>query len=98
MEPGNEATSTVASLQKHGLKVYLRDPDSYTPVLGSKKSLTLGKDGLENRRQIAQFSAKDAEVGGLALHRLVYQLVVSIVPLHSRPCMVSSYNIILCIM
>ncbi|RDD38840.1 Pyridine nucleotide-disulfide oxidoreductase domain-containing protein 2 [Trichoplax sp. H2] len=54
-------------LKKFGLKVYIRDPSSYTPVLkeysnGVPKALMLGRDGDENRRQIAQFSRHDAEI------------------------------------
>ncbi len=49
-------------LKKHGLRVYLRDPSSFTPVLGSEKSLLLGMSAEENRRQIAQFSEKDSRV------------------------------------
>ena len=49
-------------LQKHGLKLYFRNPNSYTPLLSTKKYLLLGDDMLENRKQIAKFSVKDAEV------------------------------------
>ena len=49
-------------LKRHGLKVYLRNPDSYTPCLHSKQSLLLGSNMDENRRQIAKFSMRDAEV------------------------------------
>ena len=53
-------------LKKHGLKVYLRDPSSYTPLKkehwkGDVRSLTLGMNHDENKRQIAQFSEKDAK-------------------------------------
>ena len=53
-------------LARHGLRVHLRDPSSYTPIRpdlcrpGAPTSLTLGQCGEENRRQIAQFSARDA--------------------------------------
>lgn len=56
-------------LQKHGLKLHLRNPYSFTPMLeegmGSKvpRSLLLGTDMAENQKQIAQFSRKDAQVG-----------------------------------
>eukprot|EP00731_Ephydatia_muelleri_P020531 Em0013g258a len=50
-------------LKKHGLKVYHRNPSSYTPIRGSQLSLTLGRDEVQNCKQIAQFSRKDAEVG-----------------------------------
>lgn len=54
-------------LKRHGLKVYLRDPSSYTPLHpsycqpGGPTSLTLGMCAQENARQIAQFSQKDAD-------------------------------------
>ena len=54
-------------LKKHGLKVYLRDPSSYTPIRpdliepGGASSLTLGLCGHKNKDQIAQFSVRDAE-------------------------------------
>ena len=61
-------------LKKHGLKVYLRDPSSHTPLRQEAwkklpngqiaKSLTLGMNQEENKRQIGQFSAKDAESWG----------------------------------
>ena len=47
--------------------MYLRDPNSYTPMLhpdpstGQFRSLLLGRNADENRRQIGKFSAKDAE-------------------------------------
>jgi len=53
-------------LPRHGLRVHLRDPSSYTPIRpdlcrpGAPTSLTLGQSGEENRRQIGQFSARDA--------------------------------------
>ena len=57
-------------LKRHGLKVYLRDPGSYTPLRkeawrpqadgGIAKSLILGRDHEANVKQISQFSAKDA--------------------------------------
>lgn len=66
--PSNVACSACV-LQKHGLRVHLRNPHSFTPMLeegtGSKapRSLLLGTDMAENQRQIAQFSQKDAQVG-----------------------------------
>lgn len=53
-------------LKKHGLKLYMREPSSYTPVLdrSSKKkpkSLTLGSNVMENCKQIGQFSTADAK-------------------------------------
>ncbi|XP_036192291.1 pyridine nucleotide-disulfide oxidoreductase domain-containing protein 2 [Myotis myotis] len=58
---------TDLELKKHGLRVHLRNPHSFTPMLeegtGSKapRSLLLGTDMAENQRQIAQFSQKDAQ-------------------------------------
>lgn len=55
-------------LQKHGLKVYLRNPYSFTPMLEEgiqgkpPRSLLLGTDMAETQKQIAQFSPKDAQV------------------------------------
>ncbi|XP_072661853.1 pyridine nucleotide-disulfide oxidoreductase domain-containing protein 2 isoform X3 [Canis lupus baileyi] len=52
---------------KHGLRLHLRNPYSFTPMLeesmGSKvpRSLLLGTDMAENQKQIAQFSRKDAQ-------------------------------------
>ncbi|XP_063291035.1 pyridine nucleotide-disulfide oxidoreductase domain-containing protein 2 isoform X1 [Pelobates fuscus] len=52
-------------LKKHGLKVYYRNPHSFTPILEDNgqrpRSLVLGLDMAENQRQIAQFSEKDAK-------------------------------------
>ena len=50
------------SLQSHGLRVYLRDPNSFAPVLGTNQYLLLGNDAAKNRREIGKFSQKDAEV------------------------------------
>ena len=56
-------------MKRHGLKVYLREPSSYTPLKkefqrkaggSGPTSLTLGGNAEENRRQIARFSEKDA--------------------------------------
>ncbi|XP_066999273.2 pyridine nucleotide-disulfide oxidoreductase domain-containing protein 2 [Anabrus simplex] len=52
-------------LKKYGLKVYIREPTSYTPMRscksGGPKSLTLGRNEHLNASQIAQFSQKDAQ-------------------------------------
>ena len=56
------STYHVSSLQKHGFKVYLRDPSSYTPLHGTKDYLLLSSDAEENRREISKFSKQDAEV------------------------------------
>lgn len=52
-------------LQRHGLRVYARDPYSFTPLLEdgqARRSLLLGHDMADTQRQIAQFSSKDAQV------------------------------------
>ena len=48
--------------QKHGFKVYLRDPNSYTPLRNSKDYLLLSSDDTKNSQEIAKFSKKDAQV------------------------------------
>ncbi|XP_015271400.1 PREDICTED: pyridine nucleotide-disulfide oxidoreductase domain-containing protein 2 [Gekko japonicus] len=54
-------------LKKHGLRVLLRDPYSFTPLLedgqGGKAphSLLLGNNMAETQSQIAQFSVRDAQ-------------------------------------
>ena len=47
-------------LEQHGYKVYPRNPSSFTP-LPDGRSLLLGSDMAFNQREIAKFSAKDAE-------------------------------------
>ncbi|MBW3538858.1 MAG: NAD(P)/FAD-dependent oxidoreductase [Planctomycetes bacterium] len=47
-------------LARHGYRVLPRNPSSFTP-LEDGRSLTLGPDAAENRREIAKFSARDAE-------------------------------------
>nr|XP_033796952.1 pyridine nucleotide-disulfide oxidoreductase domain-containing protein 2 isoform X2 [Geotrypetes seraphini] len=55
-------------LKKHGLKIYFRDPYSFTPMLGEgiggtlPRSLLMGGGMAETQRQIAQFSQRDAKV------------------------------------
>lgn len=54
-------------LKKHGLRLHLRNPHSFTPILeegaGSMvpRSLLLGTEMAKNQKQIAQFSQKDAQ-------------------------------------
>uniref|UniRef100_A0A3Q1AN62 Pyridine nucleotide-disulfide oxidoreductase domain-containing protein 2 n=1 Tax=Amphiprion ocellaris TaxID=80972 RepID=A0A3Q1AN62_AMPOC len=54
-------------LKKHGLKVYMRDPHAFTPMLeegvrgAPPRSLTLGSDLKMNQMEIGKFSQKDAE-------------------------------------
>uniref|UniRef100_A0A2K6FHI7 Pyridine nucleotide-disulfide oxidoreductase domain-containing protein 2 n=1 Tax=Propithecus coquereli TaxID=379532 RepID=A0A2K6FHI7_PROCO len=58
---------TDLELKKHGLRLHLRNPYSFSPMLeeatGGKvpRSLLLGTDMVENQKQIAQFSQKDAQ-------------------------------------
>lgn len=58
---------TDLELKKHGLRIHLRNPYSFTPMLeegtGSRlpRSLLLGTDMAENQKQIAQFSQEDAQ-------------------------------------
>ncbi|XP_067393116.1 pyridine nucleotide-disulfide oxidoreductase domain-containing protein 2 [Emydura macquarii macquarii] len=55
---------TELELQRHGLRVYARDPYSFTPMLEdghARRSLLLGCDMAETQRQIAQFSCRDAQ-------------------------------------
>uniref|UniRef100_A0A9J8A3N1 Pyridine nucleotide-disulfide oxidoreductase domain-containing protein 2 n=1 Tax=Cyprinus carpio carpio TaxID=630221 RepID=A0A9J8A3N1_CYPCA len=55
-------------LKKHGLKVYMRDPYSFTPMLEDgvrgrpPPSLTLGADLAKTQKEIGKFSEKDAKV------------------------------------
>uniref|UniRef100_A0A3Q3K9S8 Pyridine nucleotide-disulfide oxidoreductase domain-containing protein 2 n=1 Tax=Monopterus albus TaxID=43700 RepID=A0A3Q3K9S8_MONAL len=54
-------------LKKHGLKVYMRDPHAFTPMLEEglrgvpPRSLTLGSDLARNQSEIGKFSPKDAK-------------------------------------
>lgn len=55
-------------IEKHGLKVYTREPHSFTPMLeegmkgAAPRSLTLGSDLAKNLNEIGKFSQKDAKV------------------------------------
>ena len=62
-------TCAYSVLQKYGLKVYLRDPNSFTPMLeepdpstGVPRSLLIGSDHKLTHQQISKFSKKDADV------------------------------------
>ncbi|XP_037639340.1 pyridine nucleotide-disulfide oxidoreductase domain-containing protein 2 [Sebastes umbrosus] len=54
-------------LKKHGLKVYMRDPHAFTPMLedgvggAPPRSLTLSSDMAMNQMEIGKFSQKDAK-------------------------------------
>ncbi|KAM9344630.1 pyridine nucleotide-disulfide oxidoreductase domain-containing protein 2 [Symphorus nematophorus] len=58
---------TDLELKKHGLKVYMRDPHAFTPMLeegvrgAPPRSLTLGSDLAMNQMEISKFSQKDAK-------------------------------------
>ncbi|XP_061192846.1 pyridine nucleotide-disulfide oxidoreductase domain-containing protein 2-like [Saccostrea echinata] len=74
-------------LKKYGLKVYLRNPSSYTPLLGKTgkgSSLTLGPDHAETYRQIAQFSEKDAK-SFVEYEKQLDDIVTAIDPLLDSP-------------
>ncbi|XP_032890356.1 pyridine nucleotide-disulfide oxidoreductase domain-containing protein 2 [Amblyraja radiata] len=73
-------------LKKHGLRVHIRDPASYTPMLeegvggNPPRSLLLGRDMEETQRQIAQFSPKDAQAYA-AYEALTSRIAAAIQPL-----------------
>ncbi|EFX86348.1 putative oxidoreductase [Daphnia pulex] len=73
-------------LKKHGLKLHLRDPSSYTPLSSDywkgdgPRSLTLSSDLDFNRKQIAKFSKRDAEVYE-SYEKWLSRLVAAIDPL-----------------
>ncbi|XP_056385026.1 pyridine nucleotide-disulfide oxidoreductase domain-containing protein 2 [Hyla sarda] len=76
-------------LKRHGLKIYFRDPHSFTPLLENvggrpPRSLTLGTDMTENQRQIAQFSEKDAKAYP-EYEDFMNRLVAAIDPLLDAP-------------
>ncbi|CAF3940310.1 unnamed protein product, partial [Rotaria magnacalcarata] len=52
------------NLREYGLKYYFRDPNSYTPIKNpinnNQRSLLLSSNNEFNKKQIAQFSVKDA--------------------------------------
>uniref|UniRef100_A0A8C5LGF5 Pyridine nucleotide-disulfide oxidoreductase domain-containing protein 2 n=1 Tax=Jaculus jaculus TaxID=51337 RepID=A0A8C5LGF5_JACJA len=58
---------TDLELKKYGLRLHLRNPYSFTPMLEeptmskAPRSLLLGTDVAENQKQISQFSQKDAQ-------------------------------------
>ncbi|XP_075238449.1 pyridine nucleotide-disulfide oxidoreductase domain-containing protein 2-like [Lycorma delicatula] len=73
-------------LKKHGLKLLLRNPGSYTPLREDywtnkkAKSLTLGFDSEANKREISKFSSKDAEVF-VEYENLLLRLISALNPL-----------------
>ncbi|PIN88202.1 hypothetical protein AB205_0177190, partial [Aquarana catesbeiana] len=76
-------------LKRHGLKIYFRDPYSFTPLLESvdgrpPRSLLLWADMVKNQQQIAQFSKKDSEAYPKYLD-FMDRLVSAIDPLLDAP-------------
>ncbi len=65
---GEQFSTVCLSVQKHGLKVYMRDPYSFTPMLEDgvrgrpPRSLMLGADLAKTQQEIGKFSEKDAKV------------------------------------
>lgn len=47
-------------LKRQGLHIFRRQPSSFTPIVDSQQSLTLGTDAEENKKEIAKFSEHDA--------------------------------------
>lgn len=47
-------------LKKHGLKLYKRNPNAFTPMLDGRY-LLLGSDSESNKKEISKFSERDAE-------------------------------------
>ncbi|KAG0716904.1 Pyridine nucleotide-disulfide oxidoreductase domain-containing protein 2 [Chionoecetes opilio] len=76
-------------LGRHGLKIYPRDPSSYTPLRedhwgGGGRSLTLGPREDMNHQQVAQFSAKDADALP-RLEALLNKFAEALAPLMDAP-------------
>ncbi|KAI1894321.1 hypothetical protein AGOR_G00114610 [Albula goreensis] len=77
-------------LKKHGLKVYMRDPHAFTPMLeegvGGRppRSLLLGSDLEKNMQEIGKFSEKDAKAFPAFLTHLE-KLACAIHPLLDSP-------------
>ncbi len=57
-------------LRRFGYEVLCRNPSSFTPLADGKSSLFLGPDMEFNKREIAKFSAKDAEAYPRYEHQL----------------------------
>ncbi len=71
-------------LTRHGLEVLPRNPSSFTP-LEDGRHLLLGHDDTANRREIAKFSARDAEAYP-RYDALLTRLAAAVEPLmHSPP-------------
>ncbi|XP_021436540.1 pyridine nucleotide-disulfide oxidoreductase domain-containing protein 2 [Oncorhynchus mykiss] len=77
-------------LKKHGLKLYMRDPHAFTPMLEGgvgglpPRSLLLGSDLAMNQREIGKFSETDAKAYPEFITHLD-KLAVAIHPLLDSP-------------
>lgn len=77
-------------LKKHGLEVYLRNPNSYTPLLtptgkdGKAKSLLISGDKEATAKSIAQFSQKDAK-RFFEYEKFLAELTDAVTPLLDAP-------------
>ncbi|KAJ8250726.1 hypothetical protein COCON_G00226480 [Conger conger] len=77
-------------LKKHGLKVFMRDPHAFTPMLEEglggqpPRSLLLGSDMEQNMREIGKFSEKDAKAYR-AFNTYLEKLAEAIHPLLDSP-------------
>ncbi|XP_059148751.1 pyridine nucleotide-disulfide oxidoreductase domain-containing protein 2-like [Physella acuta] len=77
-------------LKKYGLKIYLRNPSSYTPLLepaglnGKATSLTISRDSKKTAEEIAKFSLKDAKAFG-DYEKQLDRIVSALDPLLDNP-------------
>jgi len=83
-------------LKKHGLEIYLRNPNSYTPLLGATggpgSSLTLSLSHQDTADSIAQFSKKDA-VNYFEYEKFLGSMVDALTPiLDLSPPVISSWK------
>ena len=70
-------------LKEHGLEILPRNPSSFTP-LEDGRHLLLGHDDASNRREIAKFSARDADAYP-QYDRMLTRLAEAIEPLMAAP-------------
>ncbi|TPX30231.1 hypothetical protein SmJEL517_g06158 [Synchytrium microbalum] len=73
-------------LKRHGLKYFLRQTSSFTPISGTKDYLLLGMDASKNRQEISKFSTKDAEAYEV-YEKWLGSLIKGLVPLLDLPPM-----------
>ncbi|XP_065828221.1 pyridine nucleotide-disulfide oxidoreductase domain-containing protein 2-like [Oscarella lobularis] len=71
-------------LKECGLKIFLRNPSSFTPLADSTKYLLLGLDAEPNAREIAKFSPNDAQAYD-RYEELLRRFVDSLDPLVDLP-------------